>query len=590
MNRSVPVGEVRNLGDRALVVGVEDPSAGRQLARRLHGDWSEEAVEVVVGFGSVMLWLADQRLELDDVRVVVDDALRSGATSRETTRRRGDIGDIDGIDEFESLDGIDDVESRDASDQSTSGRTFTVPCAFDGPDLDDVAAWAGCTPDDVVGLLTRRPLAVAVMGFSPGFAYLNGLPDALRDVPRRDSPRVAVPAGSVALANGHAAIYPLPSPGGWQLVGRTGFALFSLSGPPYATLGPGDAVQLSLAGEGDALEPAPLSLGPWSPPLGSRRVLRVEAPGWRAVLQDGGRRGVAAIGVPAAGPADPVSHALANRLVGNIDGSGALEVTAGGMRLQAIGACHVAVVGDAVDVLVETTPVPSGQVLPIAAGQVLDIGVFSGGMRCYLAVAGGLLGPRAFASCASDELSGIGGGGLKPGQVLHAGAWSPPLGDHLAPGSWPRIEPRDSGVTVRVVPGPHPESFHPDALERLARTRFVVGDDSNRVGLRLRVEDGRSMSVRLDRAELDSQGVVTGAVQVPPGGGPVVLMPDHATLGGYPVVAVVAAVDHALLGQCRPGTVVRFVPVSYDEAVAARLAARRRLDHAVLGHYPLSTG
>ena len=83
--------------------------------------------------------------------------------------------------------------------------------------------------------------------------------------------------------------------------------------------------------------------------------------------------------------------------------------------------------------------------------------------------------------------------------------------------------------------------------------------------------------------------MVTGAVQVPPSGDPVVLMPDHATLGGYPVVSVVVSADHGLLGQCGPGTAVRFVPVSGDEAMAARVAWRRRLDHAVVGHYPLST-
>jgi biotin-dependent carboxylase-like uncharacterized protein len=233
--------------------------------------------------------------------------------------------------------------------------------------------------------------------------------------------------------------------------------------------------------------------------------------------------------------------------------------------------------------------VPADQVVPIGAAQVLDIGLLAHGMRCYLAVAGGMLGPSAFASCATDELSAIGPGPLQRGQVLHAGPWAPPLGDHLAPGSWTKLETEDSAVSLRVVPGPHSECFRPDALEHLSRLRFVVGDDSNRVGLRLRRADGRSSSLRVDRAELDSQGMVTGAVQVPPGGDPVVLMPDHATLGGYPVVAVVVSADHGILGQCRPGTVVRFVPVSYDEAVAARVAARRRLGRAVVGHYPLST-
>ena len=119
------------------------------------------------------------------------------------------------------------------------GRLVTVPCRFDGPDLEEVAALAGCRPDDVVALLTAGPLTAAVLGFSPGFAYLEGLPSPLDRVPRRPRPRPVVPAGSVAIANGHAAVYPTASPGGWHLVGRTGFPLFSAQAPPYAALGTG---------------------------------------------------------------------------------------------------------------------------------------------------------------------------------------------------------------------------------------------------------------------------------------------------------------------------------------------------------------
>ncbi len=100
-------------------------------------------------------------------------------------------------------------------------------------------------------------------------------------------------------------------------------------------------------------------------------MFEVVAPGLRAVLQDGGRRGVAAVGVPAAGPADPVSFELANRLAGNATGAGALELTGGGTRVRCLGECHVAVVGAAPEVGVEGTPVSAGQLLPLAAGQVL---------------------------------------------------------------------------------------------------------------------------------------------------------------------------------------------------------------------------
>ena len=122
-----------------------------------------------------------------------------------------------------------------------------------------------------------------------------------------------------------------------------------------------------------------------------------------------------------------------------------------------------------------------------------------------------------------------------------------------------------SPVALRVVPGPHAELFAADALTRLAAADFVVQAASNRVGLRLRAEAGAAtLRSGPGGGTLDSQGVVTGAVQVPPDGDPVVLLPDHATLGGYAVLAVVASVDHGLLGQCAPGTRVRLVPGGFE--------------------------
>jgi allophanate hydrolase subunit 2 len=189
-------------------------------------------------------------------------------------------------------------------------------------------------------------------------------------------------------------------------------------------------------------------------------------------------------------------------------------------------------------------------------------------------------------------LSGLGPGALGPGQVLSAGPWEPPLGDHLTP-ELLRLIAGDGPLVVRVVAGPHGEHFVPDVLARLAGRRYRVGETSNRVGLRLEAIEADGAGVELGangRSELDSQGVVTGAVQLPPDGEPVVLGPDHATLGGYPVAAVVASVDHALLGQCAPGREVRLQPVELDEARQAWGTWRHRLDGAVRGHYPLTAG
>jgi biotin-dependent carboxylase-like uncharacterized protein len=373
-------------------------------------------------------------------------------------------------------------------------------------------------------------------------------------------------------------------------VGRTGFALFSAERAPYALLAPGDRVQFTVAAGSDRSEPAPVAAPPWSLPADARAVFEVVAPGLRAVVQDGGRRDVAASGVPAAGPADPVSFELANRLTGNGTRSGALELTGGGARLRCLGSCHVAVVGADPEVRVDGTPERAGQLLPLEAGQVVEVGRQRAGCRSYLAVAGGLLGPEWFGSAGTDELTGLGAGPLRAGDVLHAGEWAPPLGDHVVAGGSIDADASPSLVVeLRVVAGPHAEHFAAAALTRLAETVFVVQPESNRVGVRLRPEAGAvALREGTGGGRLDSQGVATGAVQVPPDGDPVVLMPDHATLGGYPVLAVVVAADHGRLGQCAPGTRVRLVPITPAEADAARRVARREVEHAVMGTFPLA--
>jgi KipI family sensor histidine kinase inhibitor len=556
MTPSVPLGEVRLLGDRAFLIGVADAAAARLVAGELATALGAGA-EVVSGAASVMVQATDDDAALGPLLGVVEATL----ADRDRRQPSGPAGD--------------------------PGRLVTIPCRFDGPDLDEVAALAGCGADEVVALLTAGPLTAAVVGFSPGFAYLDGLPSPLDRVPRRARPRPVVPAGSVAIANGHAAVYPTASPGGWHLLGRTAVALFSPEHPPYAVLAPGDRVQFTVAAVGAPTEPEPVAPPAWSLPAGARAVFEVVTPGLRAVIQDGGRRSVAAAGVPAAGPADPLSFELANRVAGNPIRAGALELTGGGTRLRCLGACHVAVVGAAPDVRVDGTVAPSGQLLPLRTGQLLTVGHQRGGCRSYLSVAGGVLGPKWFGSSATDELTGLGPGPLMAGDVVQAGAWAPPLGDHVVAGDRTDIDP-STVVELRVVPGPHAEQFGPDALTGLAGAVFVVQPESNRVGIRLRAGDALALHDGSGGGGLDSQGVVTGTVQVPPDGDPVILLPDHATLGGYPVLAVVVSADHGLLGQCAPGTRVRLVPVTHDEADGARRSARRELARAVAGTYPLA--
>ncbi len=562
--RSVPVGELRLLGECALLIGVEDAAAARRLTAALHEGGLGGAVprEVVGGLATVLVTLAPDGEDPDALRERLAELVAAVASARE---RGGPEGDEPGGD----------------------GRpVVSIPTLFDGPDLDEVAAWAGGTASSVIERLTARVLTVEAVGFSPGFAYLAGLPEEMAAVPRRSSPRPVVPAGSVAVAGGYAAVYPSPSPGGWQLLGRTEEALFSPLDPPYARLAPGDRVQFTVSPETDLAPPAAVAT---AHPRTANPAFVVEEAGVRTVLQDAGRVGMAAIGVPGAGPADPYNFEVANRLVGNDADAAALEITARGPTLRCLRPVFVAVVGPGLDVRVGGQPVPSGQVLPLTEGQRLSVGAVRGGLRAYLAVAGGFDGPLVLGSRSSDQLAGLGPGPLATGDGLGTGTLRPPLGDHVRPDALPEVA-TGQPVVLRVVPGPHREWFAPDDFAGLAARRFRVGGQSNRVGVRLEQVEGppplRPAGGRSD--ELDSQGTVTGTVQVPPSGDPVILLPDHATLGGYPVRAVVATADHGLLGQCAPGASVLLVPIDHRAARATLAERRRAVEGAVSGRYPLA--
>ena len=363
-----------------------------------------------------------------------------------------------------------------------------------------------------------------MLGFSPGFAYLTGLPLELSELPRRPAPRPSVPAGSVALAGGFAAVYPQSTPGGWQVVGRTPSRLFDPRTPPYALLRPGDTVRFDPHAT-DRLGPAPVPAGPdrvprrlLAPPPGHAAVLGVEEAGLLTTVQDGGRSGLAHLGVPGAGPADPLAHALANRLVGNPWAAPALEVTARGPVLRCIAPVHVAVVGADPEVTVDGREVGAGHVVPLAAGQRLTIGAVRAGLRCAVAVAGGLAVPGALGSCSTDLLCGLGPGPLVVGDVLGSGERRARWATTWTPARSGARRGRRGTWVLRVLPGPHGRWFPDDAFERLAGARFVVEAASDRVGVRLAPADGGAGVVRRP-GELDSQGMVTGAVQVPPGGG-----------------------------------------------------------------------
>ena len=274
------------------------------------------------------------------------------------------------------------------------------------------------------------------------------------------------------------------------------------------------------------------------------------AAGPLTTVQDRGRPGWASIGVTRSGAADRAAADLANRLVGNDVSAAVLEVTAGGLRVRAERTLLVAVTGAPAPVTVDGRAAPFDAPLTLATGQVLTLALPPVGLRSYLAVRGGIDVPPVLGSRSTDTLSGLGPGRLAPGDRLPVGtlAADEPIVDVAAVGA-----PSSRPVLV-VLPGPRRDWLTPGAWTALTREAWTVTADSNRVGVRL---SGPALE-RARAGELPSEGLVPGAVQVPPDGAPVLFLADHPVTGGYPVLAVVETSDLPAAAQLRPGDVVRF--------------------------------
>jgi KipI family sensor histidine kinase inhibitor len=456
-----------------------------------------------------------------------------------------------------------------------AGRRRRVPVAYGGeygPDLPAVARRLGLSEDEVVRLHASRTYRVYMSGFAPGYSYLGELPERLA-LPRLATPRPSVPAGSVAIAGRQTGIYGVSTPGGWHILGRTPLRLFDPTRDPPCYLAAGDRVRFVPI---DAVRFARLAARqPPSvpPPPAGEAAIEVVAPGLLTAVQDLGRWGYAAYGVPTAGAMDPFAARAANALVGNPPDAAVLEITLTGPVLRFLRASLVAVTG------ADLAPQLNGRELPgwtacwVPAGGVLRFGWRRAGLRAYLAVAGGLAVPPVLGSRATYLRGGFGGHegrALRAGDRLPVGP-APPAAASLAGRTLPpaRRPVYRRAPEVRVVLGPHAERFTPAGLGTFLHATYTVAAASDRMGYRL---EGPPLA-RHEPADILSAGMPLGGIQVPGDGQPIILLADHQTHGGYPLVATVAWADLPLLAQLAPGDTIRFRAVPVDEARAAYLQA-----------------
>ncbi|MCX4992359.1 MULTISPECIES: biotin-dependent carboxyltransferase family protein [unclassified Streptomyces] len=285
----------------------------------------------------------------------------------------------------------------------------------------------------------------------------------------------------------------------------------------------------------------------------SDRALAVVRAGALTTVQDQGRPGHAHLGVPRSGALDAPAAALANRLVANPPEAAVLETTLNGCALRPRSTVTVAVTGAPCPVTVDGRPAPWGAPVRVLAGTLLDVGSARAGLRSYVAVSGGVAVEPVLGSRSTDLLSCLGPAPLTDGAVLPLGR---PGAVHARADVVPHSAPR-AELVLRVTLGPRDDWFTEPAVRTLTTRAYRVSSASNRIGLRT---EGPSLE-RAVSGELPSEGMVLGAVQVPPDGCPVVFLADHPTTGGYPVIAVVRGTDLPAAAQAVPGTPVRFVAV-----------------------------
>jgi biotin-dependent carboxylase-like uncharacterized protein len=294
--------------------------------------------------------------------------------------------------------------------------------------------------------------------------------------------------------------------------------------------------------------------------------LVIERPGLASSIQDLGRTGLQRYGVPVSGALDPLAARLANALVGNEPGEAVLEMLTLGPSLTiAAESVRLALTGSTIGLRLDGAIIAAGRSVTAFRGARLAVPGFTDSACCYLAIAGGFDLEPVMGSRSTYARGGFGGWG---GRLLAAGDALPLRCDAAPPGGERRAGAIEYGAgPIRVVPGPQEDWFAPDSLEAFFTEPYTITAEADRMGMRL---DGPVL--RHSRGfNIVSDGIVTGAIQVPGNGQPIVLLADHQTIGGYPKLGTVASADLPRLSRHRPGRQLRFTPI---EAAAAETLRR----------------
>ncbi|EKT55574.1 5-oxoprolinase/urea amidolyase family protein [Providencia sneebia] len=452
-----------------------------------------------------------------------------------------------------------------------ASQLVTIPVHYNGEDLSEVATFLGMTIEEVIERHTGNEYQVAFCGFAPGFAYMVA-DNAQLNVPRRSSPRIRIPAGSVALAGEFSSVYPQASPGGWQLIGVTDVAVWDIHRTEPALLKPGNRVSFVDAARAITTYSLPQAAKTEGKSLQDNKVknnntenndIKVLATGLQTLFQDAGRIGLAALGISESGAMDKSALRSANRIMGNPLSEAVLEITQGGFKAQFNCSALVAITGASCAIDIETVEgvkysAYQYQPIQLAKGDILRLGRTSQGVRSYLAVRGGFQVTPILGSCSFDTLAQVGPAPLAIGQSLAIKPVQQQTDVLL--NEEPNIDypSKDEAVVLDIILGPRTDWFTQQAVHTLTSQLWQVTADSNRIGLRLA---GEIPLVREKHQELPSEGTCIGAIQIPANGQPVLFLNDHPLTGGYPVIGSVCEYHLDLAGQIPVNAKIKFNPI-----------------------------
>lgn len=419
-----------------------------------------------------------------------------------------------------------------------AGRLLSINVVYDGPDLPELAASANLTIGEVIRRHSAPEYLVYAVGFTPGFPFLGDVDTSIR-MPRLGKPRVSVPPGSVGIADGQTGIYPLNSPGGWRILGRTTERVYDPHRDRPFLLEPGDRARFVPTATGPELTPAqPLKLLPDEP---HDPVFIVRKAGLLDLVLDRGRRLVGRFGLARSGPIDPTSSRIASSLVSNMPDDPFLEFNVVGPTLEVLRDVVVAFAGSGVTPHLDGEPIAPYRSVLVKRGQVLAFPPGPVGRRGYLALAGGIQSEQ-FRGSASVDVRGLIGRPLRVGDLIGTAKARTPLAGY----SFHPYVSNAPTIHLRLLRGPQ---YDPHLVAALCRQPLQV-ESSDRMGIRL-------AGVSEQGSGVTSEGNPLGAVQLTGDGHPIILLNDRGTMGGYTKPAIVDPQDLGRLAQARDGDWVK---------------------------------